>query len=103
MNESEEAQSLREEQKKQTTAKVSQSSNTNAPNLQKVPNKIPKSIKLAINKDYEEEENDSDDPKHQNIPKNVEPPQQVIMFDMNQFYNLNVGNDVKELLQFMNK
>jgi len=33
----------------------------------------------------------------------VEPPQQVIMFDMNQFYNLNVGNDVKELLQFMNK
>ena len=101
MNESEEAQSLREEQKKQTTAKVSQSSNTNTPSIQKVQNKIPKSKKLLFDLDYEEEENDSDDPKH--IQKNVEPPQQVIMFDMNQFYNLNVGNDVKELLQFMNK
>ncbi len=52
--------------------------------------------------DYDDDENDSDDQRNQKFQKS-ENQQPIIMFDMNQFYNLNVGSDVKELLGFMNK
>jgi hypothetical protein len=64
--------------------------------------KFKKRVGKYIIIDYDEDENDSDDQRNQKFQKS-ESQQPIIMFDMNQFYNLNVGSDVKELLGFMNK
>lgn len=103
MNESEEAQSQsnREDPKNKPLQKVSQSSNTNIPKQNKATNLAKSEFNFKL--DYDEDEADSDADHKQEKYQKAETQQQVIMFDMNQFYNLNVGNDVKELLQFMNK
>jgi hypothetical protein len=76
----------------------SQSQSTNQKAIQSTQKKP--EFKKNHQEEEEEEEEEEQQPRNYKLPKQE---QNVMLFDLNQFQNLNVGSEVKELFSYMKK